>query len=244
MANFSPDLALRIGLAARALHVPPARLIPVLIEALKRPLTDQKLKALTLQQLRSARLGELAGFDRSAMEEALAFLNDRTGVDIIDPEIPPVAPYHDGEMPGSVRIAVASNAGLMLDGDFGTCLRYLIYQVSTEEARLIDVRGTAGEKLAGKQRLMWRAERIGDCRLLLARSVSSRAMAPLVLQGLHPVTYPKTMAASVALYAVRQMLRHHPPPWLAKAMEEEADPVDRIPASRSIRPERSTLPFT
>ena len=220
MAKLSEDLALRIGLAARALQVPPARLVPVLIDALKLPLTDQKLKALTLPQLQTAKRGDLGHFRKRALEEALAYLADRAGVDIIDTAIPPLEPYHDGDLPGSVRVAIASNEGLMLDGDFGTCLRYLIYQVSSAESRLIDVRGTAGEKSARK-RPVWRAERIGDCQLLLARSVGNRAMAPLVHQGIYPVTYLKTMTAPVALYAVRQMLRSNPPPWLTKAMGEE-----------------------
>ncbi|EXJ15792.1 NifB/NifX family molybdenum-iron cluster-binding protein [Imhoffiella purpurea] len=236
MAKLSHALALRIGLAARALQIPPARLVPLLIDVLKMPLTDQKLKALTLRQLRSARRGELGRVRRRVLEEALAFLGDRAGVDILDTAISTVEFYRDGDLPGSVRVAVASNEGLMLDGDFGTCLRYLVYQVSSEEIRLIEVRGTGGEKAAGN-RPVWRAERIGDCQLLLARSVGNRAMAPLVHQGIYPVTYLKTMTAPVALYAVRQMLRDNPPPWLAKAMGGEmsqrmTESVQAAPSAR------------
>jgi predicted Fe-Mo cluster-binding NifX family protein len=46
-------------------------------------------------------------------------------------------------MPGSLRVAVAANRGENLDGHFGSCDRFLIYQVGQDAIRLIDVRSTA-----------------------------------------------------------------------------------------------------
>ena len=41
-------------------------------------------------------------------------------------------------MPGSIRVACASNGGEVLDGRSGSARRFLIYQVSAETVRLID----------------------------------------------------------------------------------------------------------
>jgi len=133
-------------------------------------------------------------------------------------------------------VAVASNQGLMVDGDVGTCERFLVYQVSRQETRLIDVRGTAGEKGAAK-RLVWRAERIGDCHLLLARSVSARASAPLVHQNCYPVTYLHPIPALDAIDELRRLLRKSPPPWLAKLVRPEAsESVSSFPVPATTNP--------
>jgi Dinitrogenase iron-molybdenum cofactor len=45
-------------------------------------------------------------------------------------------------MPGSIRVACASNGGEALHGHFGSARRFLICQVSAETQRLIDARPT------------------------------------------------------------------------------------------------------
>ena len=65
--------------------------------------------------------------------------------------IPTPQPYTDGDMPDSIRVACASNSGDLLNGHFGSCERFLVYQVSQAEYRLIDVRDVGGI-LLGRQR--------------------------------------------------------------------------------------------
>ena len=45
-------------------------------------------------------------------------------------------------MPGSIRVACASNGGEALHGHVGSARRFLIYQVSAETVRLSDARAT------------------------------------------------------------------------------------------------------
>lgn len=242
MSALSPQLALRIGLAARTLRIAPAQLMPVLIRALKLPLTDQKLKRLTVAQLHVAGQGVFAAQQAKALDQAILYLQDRAGVDIIDPAIPPVSPYREGDLPGSIRIAVASNEGLSLDGDFGDCVRFLIYQVSRQESRLIDVRGTAGEKGVAK-RLVWRTALIQDGQVLLARSIGIRSVAQLVHLDVYPVTDLLPATAPEAIDDLRRVLRNSPPPWLAKIMGLElTGSAVRVPASVS-RTARSSVSF-
>ena len=68
-------------------------------------------------------------------------------------------------MPGSLRLAIASNLGEVLNSDFSHCLRFLVYQVGVEETRLVDVRGTAGSK-GQSDPLFWRAQALGDFDIL------------------------------------------------------------------------------
>lgn len=221
-AALSPVLALRIGLAARALPEASAgTLMRVLVETLGLPLTDQKLKRITIGQLRSAAGGLLGPLPRSVLKAALAYLHDRAGVDVIDPDVPAVDSHVPGDLPGSVRIAVASDHGSALDGNFSSCARFLVYQVNATAARLIDVRGTAAGK-ASRDPLAWRVALVRDCPLVCVMSANVPAMAALMKASLYPVKYPMSGTAAEAIETIQQVLRDTPPPWLGKLIGMEA----------------------
>ena len=119
------EIALRIGLAARSLpDTPPARLIRVLADAVGLPPTAEKLTRLRVKDLKDAADGEFADIDPDALKTALALLK---GEDVADSDPPPpLEPYAEGDMPGSIRVACASNGGEALDGHFGSARRFLI----------------------------------------------------------------------------------------------------------------------
>jgi nitrogen fixation protein NifX len=214
----SPQLALRIGLAARALpNVTPKSMVELLIDTLKLPLTDAKLKALTIYQLRTAKHGVLKAVPRHVLRSAILYLWDKAGVDIIDTSIPDIVPYTEGDMPGSVRLAMATEQGMCLNVHYGSAPRFLIYQVSGSESRLVEVRGTAGAKSA-KEPHAWRAELLADCNLVLVKSIGLTDMATLMKSGIYPVKYPQERQIQDALADIRQILRDAPPPWLGKLM--------------------------
>jgi hypothetical protein len=81
--------------------------------------------------------------------------------------------YAEGEMPGSIRVAVAANRGENLDGHFGSCDRFLVYQVGRQEIRLIDVRSTV-EADAAEDRNAARSALIGDCQIVYVQSIGGR----------------------------------------------------------------------
>jgi len=213
----SQELALRIGLAARVLpDTDVQRLMKVLVGALGMPLTEQKLSQLTAQQLRTAADDEFAAVSLPQIKQALDYLWGKTPVEITE-ELPPLAPYREGDMPGSIRVAVASNGGEKLDGHFGTCARFLVYQVSPEEIRLIDVRRTnAGDTADDKNN--WRAELIRDCHLVYVVSIGGPAAAKVVKRDIHPVKVVHGGEARAVLTDTQQVLAGSPPPWLAKVM--------------------------
>jgi nitrogen fixation protein NifX len=221
------DLALRVGLAARVLpDTSPKHLLALLIDKLGAPLTAEKLAQVTVTLLKTG----LASPDGEPLEtvtnpqykEAVRYLWGEIGA---DGQLPEPVVYADGEMPGSVRVAVASNAGEMADGHFGSCTRFLVYQVSRDEARLIGLRSTleAGES---DDRNAYRASLIQDCQIVYLVSVGGPAAAKIIRAGVYPLKLKEETPAREAVAKLQEVLAGSPPPWLAKIMG--ASPEERM----------------
>lgn len=222
----SNEVALRIGLAARKL---PAISVGDLIEALRENvgeiLDEAALSRITVSNLKAA-FGqshdvdgdedreEFRTADMAAFKEAVRILWGQAGEGNGLPACEPVA---DDEMPASVRIAVASNNGELLDGHFGSCARYLVYQVSAEQIRLVDVRSTLEADLSGDKNAL-RVGLIRDCRVLYVVSVGGPAAAKVIKADIHIMPVPEGGAAREILGRLQQVLAGAPPPWLAKAL--------------------------
>jgi len=222
--TLSPEIALRIGLAARTLpDTDPGRLMRVLLDAVGLPITPTKLGRLKVAKLKSAAEGEFADMDSGDLKAALNLLK---GIGVqsepSDLSLPEIEPYHEGDMPGSIRVACASNHETRIDGHFGSCARFLIYQVSDTENRLIDIR-TAGAAPEEEDKNAWRAELIKDCQLLYTVSIGGPAAAKVVRAGLHPVKLPKGGEASELMLRLSEVIATNPPPWLAKVMGYKAE---------------------
>jgi nitrogen fixation protein NifX len=215
----SDDIALRIGLAARALpDTDAARLLRVLDAAVGLPPSAAKLDGLTVKALKSAADGELAEIDSGVLKQALALLKGQ-GDDIEPP--PEVEPYTDGDMPGSIRVACASNGGELLDGHFGSCRRFLTYQVSADQHRLIDIRDI--DDAGAEDKNAHRAGLIADCQVLYVASIGGPAAAKVVKLDIHPIKFPDGGSARERVAALQAVLADKAPPWLAKVMGQAPD---------------------
>ncbi|MCU7844319.1 MAG: dinitrogenase iron-molybdenum cofactor biosynthesis protein [Candidatus Thiodiazotropha sp. (ex Monitilora ramsayi)] len=220
----SNDIALRIGLAARELpDTDAARMLSVLDDAIGLPPTDKKLSGLTVKALKSARDGEFADVDAAALKSALGYLKGETSLSA-EP-LPEVSAYSDGDMPGSIRVACASNKGEMLDGHFGSCKRFLIYQVSDKENRLIEVRDIDDAQTDGDKN-GYRASLIADCQVLFVASIGGPAAAKVVRVGAHPIKKPQMGTAIDEITKLQAVIGSKAPPWLAKVMGQS--PEERI----------------
>jgi nitrogen fixation protein NifX len=216
----SKDIALRIALAARVLpDTDPARLLKVLNDAVGLPPTITGLESLTVKKLKAAAEGELAEIDTPALKQALAQLK---GEGKTQEELPSVAVYSEGDMPDSIRVACASNNGETLDGHFGSCSRFLIYQLNDAEIRLIDIRSTQ-EADAEEDKNAYRASLIEDCQVLFVASIGGPAAAKVVRAGVHPIKYPGGGEARDQLGELQKVICNNPPPWLAKIMGQAAE---------------------
>lgn len=213
------DIALKIGLAARAIPGNPLQsLMGFLVALLGLPMTEAKLNSIALWQLRAAGAPEIAAAPRAALRHALALLHGTTPIQV-EREVRPVPEnYSDGDMPKSIRVAVASASGENLDSGFGVSRAFLIYQVSSDELRLI---GQRTPVLAGNriERETAKIESIRDCDIVYATQVSNPAAASLMRAGIHPIQQPDGGNARRVLGRLRGILATNPPPWLLRAMD-------------------------
>ncbi|OGT91543.1 MAG: hypothetical protein A2286_04760 [Gammaproteobacteria bacterium RIFOXYA12_FULL_61_12] len=129
------------------------------------------------------------------------------------------------DMPHSIRVACASNQEGLLDGHFGSCLRFLIYQVSAGESRLIAIR-PVDEAAAGDDKNVYRVSLIADCQLLFVVSIGGPAAAKVIRAGVHPIKRLNAAPADAEMEALSKAIGRNAPPWLAKAMGQT--PEERI----------------
>ncbi len=223
------EAALRLGLAANEL---PGLGVPALVTAIADrfglPLTETRLAEITVTDLRAIIAGDdhaeqdcQVGYDMETLKRAVRFL---WGEGVEGSELPPLESYAEGDMPGSIRVACASNNGELIDGHFGSCERFLIYQVSPTEIRLVAVRPTLEAEHAEDKNLA-RAEIINDCQVAYFQSIGGPAAAKVVRAGVHPVKLnPKVGAGKTAREILTDLQRaiKSPPPWLAKVMGVES----------------------
>jgi nitrogen fixation protein NifX len=229
----SREAALRIALAARALNGLDVRaLVGALIEKLDAPLTEAKLGTLTVEDLRVILAGDFAeqgchvGVESEVLKEAVRLL---WGQGVENSDFPVAEPYTDGEMPGSIRVAIAANRGENLDGHFGSCERFLIYQVGPQAVKLIGVRSTV-EADAAEDKNTARSALINDCQIVYVQSIGGPAAAKVVRANVHPVKKPAGGPARTVLLELQGRLLN-PPPWLAQIMGVPAASLARFEAS-------------
>lgn len=215
-ASITREAALRVALAARQLGgFSAAELVSILVERLDLPLTETKLATVTVTDLQAIFQGE-DRVTREGMKQAVRLLWGEG----VPSDLPAVSPCAEGELPGSIRVACASNTGELLDGHFGSCERFLIYQVSSTEMRLIALRPTLEADLT-EDRNGARAALIADCQVVYVQSIGGPATAKVVRAGVHPVKVGSGGAALEILSRLQQALTS-PPPWLARIMGVEA----------------------
>ncbi|MEJ2141942.1 MAG: dinitrogenase iron-molybdenum cofactor biosynthesis protein [Gammaproteobacteria bacterium] len=216
------ELALRVGLAARVLPGSDARqLLQVLEKRIGLPLTEKKLTTVTVTHLKTGLAsldgeedGEDAGIGMEYLKLAVRYL---WGEEVTEDNIPTTEAYTEGDMPDSIRIAVASNGGEQLDGHFGSCPRFLIYQLSKDNLKLIDIRGTEGADDA-EDKNAFRAGLADDCHVMYVQSVGGPAAAKIVRAGIYPMKVPDGGNAKEVLLELQKVMNGNPPPWLAKIM--------------------------
>ncbi len=212
----SGEIALRIGLASREIPgIEPANILLVLDDSIGLPPTYESLNSLSVKMLKSAGNGILKNKDARMLKAALACLKGEK--DSEDENLPLISPLNKADIPDSICVAVASNYKEKLDGHFGSCRRFLVYQLSPLEIRLIDIRSTAGMKV-GDEKNAYRANLISDCQILYVSSIGGPAAAKVVKNSIHPIKHSEVVEAQEVLCKLQGILAGAPPPWLAKIM--------------------------
>lgn len=228
----SDEVAVRIALAARVLPDVSVRdLIEALQTNLDDELTEESLSKLTVTQLKRS-FGNIYEVDEGEWEGEDADNQDistfKEAVRILwgeqdECEHPlPIEPYQDGDMPNSIRIAVASNTAEQLDGHFGSCHRYLIYQLSADDIKLIEVRSALEADLSDNKN-SFRVNLIRDCPVLYVVSIGGPAAAKVIQANIYPMKIEDGGAIRDILADLQKAIATSPPPWLAKILGVGAD---------------------
>ncbi|MBE9229051.1 dinitrogenase iron-molybdenum cofactor biosynthesis protein [Phormidium sp. LEGE 05292] len=231
---FSDEVALRIALASRLFpEITLKEFLEILLDYLDGEIDETSLSRITVTNLKTA-LGqtyELDGEEHgedanteeiAAFKQAVRILWGETGE---SDKLPAIEPYQEGDMPNSIRVAVASNNGEELDGHFGSCLRYLIYQLTAEEIRLVDIRSALEAELS-EDKNRFRVNLIKDCPILYIVAIGGPAAAKVIQGGIYPMKKEKGGSAREVLVELQRALATSPPPWLAKILG--VAPGDRI----------------
>ncbi len=226
MAELARETALRIALAAKVLPgVGISKLLEVLHERVGEPLDDEKLKAVTVTNLKTG-LGSLDGEEDGedigiGLDKIKLAVRYLWGEEQADESLPQVIPYKEGDLPNSIRVAVASDKGTLINGHFGSCIRFLVYQLSAQECRLIAIRSTA-EADTAEDKNLFRAQLIGDCHILFVQSIGGPAAAKVIRADIYPIKVPDVTEAEEKMQEL-QAIFDAPPPWLAKVLGRNAE---------------------
>lgn len=211
ITQFSKEVAFRITLATKVLpQVSPKTLIEGLKNHLGTEISEESLDQLTIPDLKTILSNITEENELSGVEEAVPILRGET------------ANYQDWfpieekiEDSQSIQVAIASNNPEKLDGHFGSCDYYLIYQLTPETMRLIDVRLAIESDLA-KEKTAFRVNLIKDCEILYLVSIGGPAAAKVVHANIYPLKKEEGGEAREFLAQLQSAIALSPPPWLAK----------------------------
>lgn len=223
--NLDRDTALKIALAARTIpEVDVGQLLEILQRRLGNELNEESLRTITVTDLKTGFAsadgeedGEDIGIGLPEMKEAVRILWGEAEME----NLPDVTPLTEIP-PNSIRVAIASNSGERLDGHFGSCLRFLVYQVTGDSCQLIDIR-SALEAEFSDDRNAFRAELINDCQVLYVISIGGPAAAKVVRAGIYPMKQNEGGEAREVITRLQQVMTGNPPPWLAKLLGVDAE---------------------
>jgi nitrogen fixation protein NifX len=217
MTNLHDNLALRLGLSAKALPlIGLEKLIQALISELGDPLSEKKLRKLSPKKLYSLLSNINNDVERSQCNHAFAILTNDEVSEMAAPSI---------EQPNSLtgpklRIAISSNSDENLDGHFGSCLRMLVYDVTASEFNLVSIRNVDTHE-HGLARTDYLTELIEDCHLLGTLSIGGPAAAKVTRADIHPIKQPTPCPTSELLERIQAVLQGTPPKWIQKILEKQ-----------------------
>lgn len=230
------EAALRIGLATRVLPgVGVARVLAVLQRRIPGRIDAESLKGITVTDIKTGLTGDADedeaddhGIALSAIKEAVRMLWGEA-----DNSRLPALQEAFADRAGVIQVAVASGDGEFIDGHFGSCARFLVYQLRKDGIRLVDIRSTIEAELA-EDRNAVRAALIKDCKVMFVQSIGGPAAAKVIRAGIYPIKVKDGISARDELEKLRAVMESNPPPWLAKVMGLDAEQRIRFDRSEEL----------
>lgn len=135
------------------------------------------------------------------------------------------------EQEGHMKIAFATQDLKTLDAHFGGARNIAIYDVSPDGYRFVEaIRFDSQSNEDGvhvqpeDDRIGARIDAVVGCAVLFVLAIGGPAAARVVNSKVHPVKLPRPEPIAQILERMQTMLGTNPPPWLRKAMKQDAKP--------------------
>ena len=132
----------------------------------------------------------------------------------------------------SVKIAFASADRKTVDQHFGAAEAFVIYELSEEDARLVEAvefhdSDTAMDGHEGK--LASKISLLDGCAAVYCNAVGASAIKQLVAAGIQPMKVPEGMLVDELLCGLNQAMLTEPPAWMVKYLKpRDASRFDAI----------------
>ncbi len=182
-------------------------------EALQGPLNTAHLDKLTLEQLQSKTPSGVV-IESAQWQGMLDCLRG-----VLPAHLNPIPAPNEA---GALRVAFTSVDGLNINGHFGSCPLFFIYQVTPGHSQLIDIRryvqSGKGAEVNEEKALM-----LAGCHLLFCEAIGGPAAARVIRHGLHPVKVKKDPVIALQVAELSNLMGGVLPPWLAKALGRQDD---------------------
>jgi len=202
-----------IALAQEVPELPQTSLFDWLADVLDGPLTSAQLAKLSLEVLQRKLPAELASLSAERWQTLLQILQGALPAHL-DPKPQPTAP-------GSLKAAFASSDGLSVNGHFGNCTLFFIYQLDGQSQTLVDIRRYHQQESMEANEA--RASLLDGCHLLFCEAIGGPAAARVIRHGIHPIKVKQDRNIQSQLSQLNLLMSGTLPPWLAKVLGRKSD---------------------
>jgi nitrogen fixation protein NifX len=119
-----------------------------------------------------------------------------------------------------MKVAFTTSSGELIDQHFGQAEKFQIWELTPDEAHLVETVSLGAHGTDEEDRIAARAEVLEECAIVYTMQIGGPAAAKLVAKKIHPMkTNTETPVAEI-IGKLQAVLRGNPPPWLRKALNK------------------------
>jgi len=116
-----------------------------------------------------------------------------------------------------MRVAFATSAGAIVDGNFRKCKSFSVWDIGPHEAHYVTSVNIKAESLNEDDRIAARAKALNGCAIVCATQINGPASAKLVARNIHPMKTGDGIVIERIIDKLQNVLLGSPPPWIRKA---------------------------